>query len=66
MIPGPAPSGRNDVELDVMTEAKTQEKISPPKATRTVATRQRARFLVVGTAIAETILHQPGGEVLAE
>ena len=45
-----------------MTEAKTQEKISPPKTTRTVATRQRARFLVVGTAIAETILHQPGGE----
>ena len=45
-----------------MTEAKTQEKISPPKATRTAAKKQRARFLVVGTAIAETILHQPGGE----
>ena len=45
-----------------MTETRTQEKISRPKATPTVATRQRARFLVVGTAIAETILHQPGGE----
>ena len=45
-----------------MTETRTQGKISPPKATPTVATRQRARFLVVGTAIAETILHQPGGE----
>ena len=61
-MPGAAPSGRKDVELDVMTETRTQEKISLPKATRTVATRQRARFLVVGTAIAETILHQPGGE----
>ena len=45
-----------------MTETRTQGKISRPKATPTVATRQRARFLVVGTAIAETILHQPGGE----
>ena len=62
MMPGGAPSGRNDVELDVMTETRTQEKISPPEATRTVAKRQKARFLVVGTAIAETILHQPGGE----
>ena len=47
-----------------MTETKTQtqKKISPPKAIRTAAKRQSARFLVVGTAIAETILHQPGGE----
>ena len=62
MMPGAAPSGKNHVELDVMTETRTQGKISRPKATPTVATRQRARFLVVGTAIAETILHQPGGE----
>ena len=45
-----------------MTETRTQEKISRPKAAPPVATRQTARFLVVGTAIAETILHQPGGE----
>ena len=44
-----------------MTQIRTQEKRSRPKATPTVATRQTARFLVVGTAIAETILHQPGG-----
>ena len=44
-----------------MTQIRTQEKRSRPKATPTVAIRQTARFLVVGTAIAETILHQPGG-----
>ena len=62
MMPGAAPSGRNDVELDVMTDTRTQEKISCPKAAPAVATRQTARFLVVGTAIAETVLHQPGSE----
>ena len=42
-----------------MTQTKTQDRISRPKAA--TATRQTARFLVVGTAIAETVLHQPGG-----
>ena len=42
-----------------MTQTKTQDKRSRPKAA--TATRQTVRFLVVGTAIAETVLHQPGG-----
>ena len=42
-----------------MTQTETQGKRSRPKAA--TATRQTARFLVVGTAIAETVLHQPGG-----
>ncbi len=42
-----------------MTQTKTQGKRNRPKAA--AATGQTARFLVVGTAIAETILHQPGG-----
>ena len=46
--------------VDVMTQTRTQGKRSRPRAA--AAARQTARFLVVGTAIAETILHQPHGE----
>ena len=42
-----------------MTQTRTQGERNHPQVA--AATKQTARFLVVGTAIAETILHQPGG-----
>ena len=60
LLPGGRAFGEKGHGVDVMTQTGTQGKRSSPKAA--VATRYTAKFLVVGTAIAETILHQPGGE----
>ena len=59
MLPEGRAFGEKGRGVDVMTQTKTQDKISRPKAT--TVTRRTARFLVVGTTITETVLHQHGG-----
>ena len=58
---GARPGGNTDGdgEKDGMTRLTKNQRSSV--TTTSIATGESARFLVVGTAISETVVHQPGG-----